>query len=171
MRIDFQQGEHLRVGHVLVTWHPDVSHHRPGLHEVGMGETRADARKVERVARLAEDVVGDSIDRHNADARSIYGCDLVDTALLNKLGEAVTDWHLSVETERFGGVAVPVRGRLLCVGWKDARPPRVEWLRPREAKRRLRHTLRRWLGIIDLDRQAMAHGGDMAATAVGGPRP
>lgn len=145
MRIDFQQGEHLRVGRVLITWHPDVSHHRFALHEVGMGETRGDTRKVERVARLAEDVVGDSIDRHNADTRSIYGCDLVDMALLNRLGEAVTDWHLSTETERFGGVAVPVRGRLLCVGWKDARPPRVERWKPSEVRRRRAAKLRRLL--------------------------
>lgn len=145
MRIDFQQGEHLRVGHVLITWHPDVSHHRPGLHEVGMSEVRGDARKVEKVAHLAEEVVADAQPIRTMDGE-FSG---VPARQMNRLGEALTDWHLSVEHERFGGIACPVRGRLLCVGWKDASPPPVDRLRPSEAKRRLRHKLRRWLGIVD----------------------
>lgn len=144
MRIDFQQGEHLRVGRLLVTWHPDGAHHRRGLHDTWMGETRADTHKVERVARLAEELVADA-------APSAQGTlDLVTSKALNRLGEALTDWHLSVETERFGGVCTPIAGRLLSVGWKDSRPPGVDRLRPTEAKRRLRHKLRRWLGVAEV---------------------
>lgn len=121
MRIDFQQDSHLRVGRVLITWHPDRSGHRPGLHESWMGEVRADTAKVERVARLAEEVTND------AEHAPIAGeHDLVARRLIERLAEAVTDWHLSVEHERFGGVATPIRGRLIAVGWLDARPLPVD---------------------------------------------
>lgn len=162
MRIDFQQGEHLRVGRVLITWHPDAAHHRPGLHDTWMGETRADTRKAERVAHLAEEVVAD------AEHAPIAGeHDLVARRLLDRLGEALTDWHLSVETERFGGVCTPIGGRLLSVGWLGASPPGVDRFRPTEAKRRLRLRLRRWLGVPDAPSVGIAWSGGGAGGAGG----
>lgn len=169
MRIDHDHDPearkaHLRVGRLLVSVAPDRAGHRPGLHDCTSGLDGFDPAKAAEVAKLAEAMIADTLTAPHVPANGVWGGDdrgrIVPDRVLDGLGFALTDWHLSYVGWRFGGVCWPWRGRLWTVALQDSGPLGVDRWKPKAIERRIRSRARRWLGIVDVPMGAGGAGGN-----------
>lgn len=123
MRVDFQQGDHLRVGRLIIArarqavGGPIVDGGGTGLVRIDEG---AALEVIARASLLADMLDSDGIDPDEVGAQA------------SRLRTAITEHEWQRTAEQFGVLVFRLPGgRAVAVGWKDARAPHPHRWRPR----------------------------------------